>query len=101
MTVCEQRRTLLAGEVSHVGHCLHGLPQARLVRQDAVEPLLVQADQPVHTDLLVLSQRSMQQERSRAAGLQTEPSVSKTTTIKAVDSAEDVLVFVNPRMFSV
>lgn len=61
--------TLLTGQLSHVGHRLDRLAQARLVSQDAVEVFLVEVHQPVHTDLLVLTQGTMQQERSWAAAL--------------------------------
>ena len=48
--------TLLTGQLSHVGHRLDGLAQARLVSQDAIEVFLVEVHQPIHTDLLVLTQ---------------------------------------------
>jgi hypothetical protein len=61
--------TLLAGQLSHIGHRLDRLAQARLVSQDAIEVLLVEVHHPVHADLLVLTQGTVQQDGSWAADL--------------------------------
>lgn len=62
-------RTLLTSQLSHVGHRLDGLPQACLVSQDAVEVFLVEVHQPVHANLLVLTQGTVEQDRSWATAL--------------------------------
>lgn len=52
--------TFLAGQVSHVSNSLHSFAEARFVRQNSIEVFLVQVDEPVHTDLLIVSQRATQ-----------------------------------------
>ena len=52
-------------EVGQEGDGLDGLAQPHLVGEDPVEEALVQRHQPVEPDVLVLSQRVLQQERHR------------------------------------
>lgn len=61
--------TFLAGQVSHVSHSLHSFAEARFVRQDSIEVFLVQVDEPVHADLLIVSQRAAQEEGCCTASL--------------------------------
>lgn len=51
---------------------LDGLAQTHLVSQNAVELFLVHGDQPVESDVLVLSQRAVKQERDGGLDLVTE-----------------------------
>lgn len=52
--------TFLAGQVSHVSDSLHSFAEACFVCQNSIEVLLVQVDEPVHTDLLIVSQSATQ-----------------------------------------
>lgn len=60
--VCINRNelTFLAGQVGHVGDSLHGFAEARFVCQNSIEAFLAQVDEPVHADLLVVSQGATQ-----------------------------------------
>jgi len=46
----------LAGEVGEQGDGLDGLPQAHLIRENAVQRLVVAAHQPVQSHVLVLAE---------------------------------------------
>lgn len=62
-TLCvlfRNKLTFLASQVGHVCHSLDSFAQARFVCQNAIEVFLVQVHQPVHADLLIVSQRAAQ-----------------------------------------
>lgn len=61
--------TLVAGQVSEVSHSLYGFAEAGFICQDAVEVFAVEVCQPLHSYLLVLSQRAVQQSRGRGTTL--------------------------------
>lgn len=61
--------TLVAGQVSKISHSLYSFAKASFICQDAIKVFAVEAWQPLHPDLLVLSQRAVQQSRRRGTTL--------------------------------
>lgn len=64
-----KKLTFLAGQVGHVSDSLHSFAEARFVCQNSIEVFLVQVDEPVHTNLLIVSQRATQKERCCTSSL--------------------------------
>lgn len=62
--------TFITSQVRKESDDLHCFAQASLIRQDAVEMLPVELGQPVQTDLLVISERAVQQRRGAHLHLQ-------------------------------
>lgn len=57
--------TFLTGQVSQQRDGLDGFAEAHLICQDAVKLLLIHGDQPVQSNVLVLTQCAVQQEGNR------------------------------------